>query len=235
MPANAQPMAATTKESTTAGPAWSAAAMPVSENKPAPIIAPMPKATRLTGPSVRTRWCLPPSASAMMRSRGLVANRFMICRNNTTVWNAVARPYAHSIRAASVRPGERRNAGAYSSTAPAGNAPLVCFGQPRRVEEPALLGAKLKLMRAGLCCSPLFLNHVRFDKIQSIHRLMQMRRGIFFHGHLHLAPPGIVNVVVPQSKLVYIRGLPYHRSCQFGEIDGTAGRGCTPARTEEKT
>ena len=52
MPAKAQPIAATTKESTTAGPAFSAAAMPVSENSPAPMIAPMPSATRFTGPSV---------------------------------------------------------------------------------------------------------------------------------------------------------------------------------------
>ena len=42
-------------ESTTAGPALSAAAMPVSENRPAPMIAPMPSATRFTGPSVRFR------------------------------------------------------------------------------------------------------------------------------------------------------------------------------------
>ena len=52
MPAKAQPMAAITKESTTAGPALSAAAIPVNENSPAPMMAPMPRATRLNGPRV---------------------------------------------------------------------------------------------------------------------------------------------------------------------------------------
>jgi hypothetical protein len=37
-PANAQANDASTKDSVTAGPAWLAAAMPVSENRPAPII-----------------------------------------------------------------------------------------------------------------------------------------------------------------------------------------------------
>ncbi|GJE46848.1 hypothetical protein AEGHOMDF_6057 [Methylobacterium soli] len=41
------------KEITTAGPACSAAAMPVSENRPAPITAPIPRPIRLQGPRVR--------------------------------------------------------------------------------------------------------------------------------------------------------------------------------------
>ena len=36
-----------------AGPAFSAAAMPVREKMPAPMMAPIPNATRLPGPSVR--------------------------------------------------------------------------------------------------------------------------------------------------------------------------------------
>src|SRR5579872_2090842 len=77
MPAKAQPMAAITKDSTTAGPALSAAAMPVRENSPAPMMAPMPRATRLTGPRVLARWCLPLSDSSMMRLTVLIANRLI--------------------------------------------------------------------------------------------------------------------------------------------------------------
>src|SRR5260370_1480167 len=50
--------------------------MPVRENSPAPMMAPMPSITRLTGPRVRRRACLP-SDCARMRSSGLVANRFI--------------------------------------------------------------------------------------------------------------------------------------------------------------
>src|ERR1022692_3728163 len=77
MPAKAQPMAATTNERTTPGPAFSAAAMPVSENRPAPIMAPMPSATRFTGPSVRLSECSLSSASDLMRSSDFVAVRYM--------------------------------------------------------------------------------------------------------------------------------------------------------------
>ncbi len=61
-----------------AGPAFSAAAIPVSENSPAPMIAPIPSATRLIGPRVRFSVCAPPSDSAMMRLKGLIANRFIV-------------------------------------------------------------------------------------------------------------------------------------------------------------
>src|SRR5579862_4354125 len=77
MPAKAQPTAAITNESTTAGPAFSAAAMPVSENRPAPMMAPIPSATRFTGPRVLANWCLPLWDSAMMRLTDFVANRLM--------------------------------------------------------------------------------------------------------------------------------------------------------------
>ena len=60
-----------------AGPAFSAAAIPVSENSPAPMMAPIPSATRLSGPSVRFSVWAPPSDSAMMRLRGLMASRLM--------------------------------------------------------------------------------------------------------------------------------------------------------------
>ncbi len=65
-------MAAMANEITTAGPAFSAAAMPVSENSPAPMIAPMPSPTRLQGPRVRSRPWPPPSASRRRRSIGFV-------------------------------------------------------------------------------------------------------------------------------------------------------------------
>src|ERR1035438_9552154 len=77
MPAKAQPTAATTKESTTAGPALSAATMPVSENSPAPMMAPMPSATRLTGPSVRFKWWVVSSDSARITSTDFVRNRLI--------------------------------------------------------------------------------------------------------------------------------------------------------------
>ena len=48
-PAKAQPNAATTKDMVMAGPAFVAAATPVIENSPAPIIAPIPKAIKVVG------------------------------------------------------------------------------------------------------------------------------------------------------------------------------------------
>jgi|GEM_PF-5504940 len=50
-------MAAITKEIVTAGPALWAAAPPVMEKSPAPIIAPMPSATKLGAPNVRFKLC----------------------------------------------------------------------------------------------------------------------------------------------------------------------------------
>jgi hypothetical protein len=49
---SAEPIAAKMKEKTTAGPAFSAAAIPVRENNPAPIMAPIPKATKDVAESV---------------------------------------------------------------------------------------------------------------------------------------------------------------------------------------
>ena len=43
------------KEETMAGPAYCAAAWPVRTKMPAPMMAPMPSAVRLTGPSARLR------------------------------------------------------------------------------------------------------------------------------------------------------------------------------------
>src|SRR5258707_5720015 len=79
MPAKAQPIAATTKESTAAGLALSAAAMPVSEKSPAPMIAPIPSATRLTAPSVFFRCVSPASASAWIRASDFVSKRDIKC------------------------------------------------------------------------------------------------------------------------------------------------------------
>ena len=50
-----QPMPAMMKEMTMAGPAWVAAATPVSTNMPVPMIAPMPNATSEGTPSARTK------------------------------------------------------------------------------------------------------------------------------------------------------------------------------------
>src|SRR5512143_3392974 len=62
----------------TAGPAYNAAAWPVSTKIPAPMTAPTPSVTRLKGPRVRLR-DLSPVASASARSAvmDLVAQRDM--------------------------------------------------------------------------------------------------------------------------------------------------------------
>ncbi len=61
-----------TKESTMAGPAYFAAADPVSTKIPAPMIAPIPRVIRLTGPRARLRLCSPVSdASSISMSSGL--------------------------------------------------------------------------------------------------------------------------------------------------------------------
>src|SRR5512142_384480 len=62
----------------TAGPAYNAAAWPVSTKIPAPMMAPTPSVTRLNGPRVRLS-DLPPVASASARSAvmDLVAQRDM--------------------------------------------------------------------------------------------------------------------------------------------------------------
>jgi hypothetical protein len=70
-------MAATSMEMAMAGPAFWAAATPVRENSPAPMIAPIPKAMRFPGPSVRFSLTSAPSDSAMMLLTDLVANRLM--------------------------------------------------------------------------------------------------------------------------------------------------------------
>src|SRR5207244_457194 len=67
-------MPASTIERTIAGPACSAAASPVSTKMPVPMIAPMPRVTRLTGPSTRlSEWSPVCAASAVNCSIDLVA------------------------------------------------------------------------------------------------------------------------------------------------------------------
>ena len=48
---------ASTNDSTTAGPEFCAATVPVSTKIPVPMIAPMPSSVRLNGPSARRRLC----------------------------------------------------------------------------------------------------------------------------------------------------------------------------------
>ena len=60
-------MPPSTNESEIAGPAFSAAACPVSTKKPAPITAPMPSMTRLVAVSVRFRPCSWLSAASALR------------------------------------------------------------------------------------------------------------------------------------------------------------------------
>nr|WP_254807326.1 hypothetical protein [Xanthomonas campestris] len=71
MAQNAQQIAASTNDSTIAGPAWSAAAWPVITKMPPPITAPMPRAVSPQGPSAR---CRPsPSAASWLACGCLVA------------------------------------------------------------------------------------------------------------------------------------------------------------------
>ena len=72
---------------TSAGPApsWTpgspAAAVPMVEKMPAPIIAPMPRAMSWIGPSVRFIRCSGASASARIRSRDFVRKRRLLMRS----------------------------------------------------------------------------------------------------------------------------------------------------------
>src|SRR5687768_7131951 len=71
-------MPATMNASTMAGPAYCAAALPVSTKIPVPMIAPMPSATRLTDPRVRLRVCVPSlDASACSSSIDLRVKRLI--------------------------------------------------------------------------------------------------------------------------------------------------------------
>src|SRR5262249_18498689 len=71
----AQPNAAMTKDSAIPGPAKFAAAVPVSEKIPAPMIAPIPRATNWPAPSVFFSDSF--SASARMAFSGFVTKRLM--------------------------------------------------------------------------------------------------------------------------------------------------------------
>ena len=72
------PTPAMTNESTIAGPANCAAAVPVSTKIPAPIIAPMPSVIRFTGPSARFSECSCVSAaSAIIVLIGFVAKSLL--------------------------------------------------------------------------------------------------------------------------------------------------------------
>src|SRR5436309_3555225 len=69
-------MPASTNESTTAGPAFCAATVPVSTKMPVPMIAPMPSAVRFTAPSTRLRlWSV--SASTCRSVTLFRRNKFM--------------------------------------------------------------------------------------------------------------------------------------------------------------
>src|SRR4026207_982139 len=69
-------MPANTKESTTAGPALSAATVPVRTKMPVPMMAPMPSRVRLSGPSTRFRlWS--PAAWACSTATDFRLKRFI--------------------------------------------------------------------------------------------------------------------------------------------------------------
>ena len=62
-------MAANTNDNMIAGPALLAAAMPVSENNPAPIITPTPTDIRPKGPNLRFNVPLPVSEASVNKER----------------------------------------------------------------------------------------------------------------------------------------------------------------------
>src|SRR6476620_5922141 len=60
------------KEYTIAGPAYWAAAVPVSTKMPAPMIAPMPSVVRFSAPRARFKVCVPSSAPASVCSTAIL-------------------------------------------------------------------------------------------------------------------------------------------------------------------
>src|SRR5512138_565885 len=79
------------------GPAYWAAAAPVSTKMPAPMMAPMPSVVRFIALNVRFRPCSESAASALSRAIDLVAKsgdaihclRFLVVRMTTDDWFAV--------------------------------------------------------------------------------------------------------------------------------------------------
>src|SRR4051794_25622866 len=89
--------------STTDGPARSAIAAAVRTNSPAPMIAPMPRATSEPGPSVRLSVPSPVEAASASR----VSIDFVRNTEPATLFPRVFQPSARHLRAASDRQGER--------------------------------------------------------------------------------------------------------------------------------
>ena len=71
-------MAATINDNVTAGPAACPAAAAVLTNKPAPIMAPTPKAIRLPAPNVRFNPFPPSSACANMADKSFFLNKLIV-------------------------------------------------------------------------------------------------------------------------------------------------------------
>src|SRR5512146_2112218 len=95
-----------TNDHTTPGPAYCAAAVPVSTKMPAPMIAPIPSRVRLSAPSARFSVCVPSApASSCNTARLFVANKLirlsvnvqgMIVRNPGWVANGAAGGSGHA-------------------------------------------------------------------------------------------------------------------------------------------
>ena len=64
-----------TKESTIAGPAYCAAALPVSTKMPAPMIAPMPSIVRFVALSARFSVPAPSGAASGLQRRNVLVRR----------------------------------------------------------------------------------------------------------------------------------------------------------------
>jgi hypothetical protein len=72
-------MPPSTNERAIAGPPLDAAALPVNEKMPAPMIAPMPSVVRFMADNVRFKLCSPPTAaSAFKAAIDFLTKRFAI-------------------------------------------------------------------------------------------------------------------------------------------------------------
>src|SRR5215472_12231637 len=94
-------MAPTTKDRTTEGPAASEDASAVRINRPAPMIAPMPRATRLFAVKVRLRWlswaCASSTVNDFLRVRLIrfLSNLSECCAGGRTMCRKLALPPDH--------------------------------------------------------------------------------------------------------------------------------------------
>src|SRR5713226_7623787 len=112
-----------------AGPAYRAAAAPVSTKMPAPMMAPIPSVTRLTGPRALLRLCSPVSAASFISvlidfvaNKGLPMQLLLPGMPTNLVVNIVGAQQAAPLQENSVSPYYARGRPA-ATTIPTANRP----------------------------------------------------------------------------------------------------------------